>query len=54
MEDIEVEEGVEEHLAEDEDQSSVITADNRVTLHEIVRRLHIPIVNLLIMLLRYC
>ena len=35
-EDTEVEEGVEEHLAEDEDQSSIITMDNKVTSHETI------------------
>ena len=35
--DIEVEEEVEEHLAKEEDQSSIITMDNRVTSHETVR-----------------
>jgi hypothetical protein len=46
VEDIEVEEGVKEHLAEDKDQSSIITTDSRVTSCEIVRRLHVPIVKL--------
>ena len=36
MEDIEAEEGVEEHLAEDKDQSSIITMDSRVTSRETV------------------
>ena len=36
MEDTEAEEGVEEHLAEDKDQSSVIIADSRVTSHKTV------------------
>ena len=55
--DTEVEEEVKEHLAEDEDRSSVITADNKVTLHETVYRLHVPIVRFPIMLLKsaqYC
>ena len=52
VEDIEAEEGVEEHLVEDEDQSSVITIDNRVTSHETIRRLPVPIVKLPIMLLK--
>jgi hypothetical protein len=37
VEDIEAEEGVDEHLAEDKDKSSVITTDNRDTSHETVR-----------------
>ena len=37
MEATEVEEGVEEHLAKDEDRSSVITVDNRVTSHETIQ-----------------
>ena len=37
MEDTEAEEGVKEHLAEDKDQSSIITAKSRVTSHETVR-----------------
>ena len=36
VEDIASEKGVEEHLAEDEDRSSAITMDNRVTSHETV------------------
>ena len=51
-EDTEAEEEVEEHLAEDEDRSSVIIADNKVTLHETVRRLPVPTAKLLIMLLK--
>jgi hypothetical protein len=51
-EDSEAKEGVEEHLAEDEDRSSIITGDNRVTSHETVRRLLVTIVNLPIMLLK--
>ena len=51
-EDIEAKEGVEEHLAEDEDRLSVITMDNRVTSHETIRQLPITIVNLPIMLLK--
>ena len=56
-EDTEVEEGVEEHLAEDEDQSYVITMDDRVTSHKTVQRLYVPIGKLPIMLLKsaqYC
>ena len=34
--DTEAEEGVEEHLAEDKDQSSVITANSKDISHEIV------------------
>ena len=51
-EDTEAEEEVEEHLAEDEDRSSVIIADNKVTLHETVRRLPVPIAKLPIMILK--
>ena len=36
MVDTEVEEGVKEYLAEDEDLLSIITVDSRVTSHEIV------------------
>ena len=42
--DIEAEEEVEEHLAKEEDRSSVITVDNRVTSPKAVPRLHVPIV----------
>ena len=35
-EDIEAEEGVEEHLAEVKDRSSTITMGSKVTMHEIV------------------
>jgi len=52
VEDTEAEEGVKEHLAKDEDRSSAITVDSRVTSHEIVRRLPVPIVNLSMMLLK--
>ena len=48
--DTEAKEEVEEHLAKEENQSSIITVDNRVTSHETVRRLHVPIVKLPIML----
>ena len=34
---IEAEEGVEEHLAKDEDRSSVIIVDSRVTSHETIQ-----------------
>ena len=51
-EDTEAEEGVEEHLVEEKDRSSVITMDSRVTSHETVRQLPIPIVKLPIMLLK--
>ena len=59
MEDMKVEEDIEakEHFTEDEDQSSVITMDNRVTSHETVRRLPVTIVKLSIMLFKnaqYC
>ena len=37
VEDIEVEEGVKEHLVKVEDQSSTITMDSRVTLHETIQ-----------------
>ena len=50
--DIEAEEEFEEPLAEEEDRSSVITMDNRVTLHETVRWSHVFIVKLPIMLLK--
>ena len=43
-------EEVEEHLAEEEDRSFVITVDNRVTSPEIVPWLHVLIVKLPIML----
>ena len=36
-EDIEAKEEFEEHLAEDEDRSSIIIVDNKVTSHETVR-----------------
>ena len=49
---IEAEEEVEEHLAEDEDRSSIIIVDNKVTSHDIFRRLPIPIAKLPIMLLK--
>ena len=48
--DIEAEEEVKENLAEEEDRSSVITVDNRVTSHETIQWLHVPIVKLPIML----
>ena len=48
----EVDTEVEEHLVEEEDWSSVITMDNRVTLPKTVRRLHVPIVKLQTMLLK--
>ena len=48
--DIEAEEEVKEHLAKEKDRSSIINVDNRVTSHETLRRLHVPIVNLPIML----
>ena len=51
-EDTEAKEGVEEHLVEDEDRSSAITVDSKVTSHETVRQLPVPIVNLSIMLLK--
>ena len=35
--DTEAEEEVEEHLAKDEDQSSIIIVDNKVTSHETIR-----------------
>ena len=52
MEHTEAEEGVKEHLAKDEDQSSAITVDNRVTSHETIQQLPIPIVKPSIMLLK--
>ena len=48
--DTKAEEQVEEHLAEEEDRSSIITMDNRVTLHETMQHLHVPIIKLPIML----
>ena len=36
VEDTEVQEGIDEHLAEDKDQLSAITVDSRVTSHETV------------------
>ena len=48
--DIEAEEEIKEHLAEEEDRSSVITVDNKVTLHKTARRLQVPIVKIPIML----
>ena len=54
-EDMEVEEDtkvMEDIEAEDEDQSSVRTTDTRVTSYETVRRSHVPIVKLPIMLLK--
>ena len=56
-EDIEVEEGVEEHSVMVEDRSSAITVANKVTMHEIVRQLPVPIVKPSITLLKsswYC
>ena len=40
--DTEAEEEVEEHLAEEEDRSSAITVDNRVTSPETAPQLHVP------------
>ena len=51
-EDTEVKEEVEEHLAKDKDRSSIIIVDNKVTSHETVRRLLVPIAKLPIMLLK--
>ena len=48
----EAEEVIKEHLAEDKDRFSIITAENRVTSHETVRWLHVPIVKIPIMLLK--
>ena len=48
--DIEAEEEVEEHLAKEEDRSSAITLDNRVTSPETVPRLHVHTVKLPTML----
>ena len=56
-EDTEAEEGVKEHLVKDKERSSIITVDNRVTLHKTVQRLPVTIVKLPIMLLnsaQYC
>ena len=46
----EVDTEAEEPLAEEEDRSSIITVDNRVTSPETIRWLHVPIVKLPIML----
>ena len=46
------EEEVEEHLAKEEDQSSIITMDNKVTTPETVPRLHVPTIKLPTMLLK--
>ena len=51
-EDTEAKEEVEEHSDEDEDRSSTITMDNRVTSHETIRQLPVPIGKLPIMLLK--
>ena len=51
-EDIEAKEEVEAHLAEDEDQLSIIIVDNKVTSHETVQRLLVPIAKLPITLLK--
>ena len=48
----EVEEEFEEHLAKDEDWSSVIIVDNKVTSHETVRQLLVPTTKLPITLLK--
>ena len=48
--DTEAEEEVEEPLAKEEDQSSVITMDNKVTSPKIVPQLHVPTVKLPTML----
>ena len=48
--DIEVEEEVEEHLAREEDQSSVITVDNKAIFPKTAPRLHVPTVKLPTML----
>ena len=50
--DIEAKGEVEEPLAEEDDRSSVITMENRVTSPKIVPRLHVPIVKLPTMLLK--
>jgi len=50
--DTEAKEGVEEHLVEDEDQSSITTVDNKVTLHETIKGLHVLIAKLPITLLK--
>ena len=55
--DTEAEEEFKEHLAKEEDWSSIITMDNRVTSHETVQWLPVTIVKLPIMLLKnaqYC
>ena len=48
--DTEAKEEVEEHLDKEEDRSSVIIVDNRVTSPETTRWLHVSIVKLLTML----
>ena len=48
--DIEAKEEVEEHLAEEEDRSSVIIVDNRVTLPKTIPELHAHTVKLPTML----
>ena len=48
--DTEAEEEVEEPLAEEEDRSSIITMDNRVTSPETAPWLHVPILKLPTML----
>ena len=48
--DTKAEEEVEEHLAKEEDQSSIIIVDNKVTSPETARWLHVPIVKLPTML----
>ena len=48
--DIEVEEAVKEPLAEEEDRSSIITVENKVSSPETAPRLHVPILKLPTML----
>ena len=48
--DTEAKEEVKEHLAEEEDWSSVIVVDNRATSPETTQQLHVPIVKLPTML----
>ena len=48
--DTEAKEEVEEHLDEEEDRSSIITMDSKVTLPETIPRLHVHTVKLPTML----
>ena len=50
--DTKAEEEVEEPLVKEEDRSSIIIVDNKVTSPKTTRRLHVPTVKLPIMLLK--